>query len=505
MNIIGYLKGRAKLLNLLKDVRLQLVLSALMMTLAFAPINLPIFLIPSFYLLLKNIYLTTFKTAFKHGLIFGYCHFVTSLYWIGIALTSNVGNFLWLMPFAIILIPLTLSLYVAITCAISASLLKNKALFVLGFSLLWCIAEYIRSYWPLPFPWNCIGYVIAFNEYTIKLAPILGIYFSSLLVIILSTVFYINKKILTLFLYCCALTIILLVNIPSYKPQLMANSIRIVQPNIAEHHLGDPKKQKEALLKLVELSTINTNSDTNIVIWPEASYPYLFKENFTQLEVLRLIAPDKGYLIFGADRINNGKIYNSLITIDSRGNVLSRYDKRILVPFGEYVPLKQIFTFINNIAYTLGEISIGEKYTPNFEIDSVLSFFPVICYEVIFPINQSLNEYNWLLNVTNDAWFGNSSGPYQHLAMAQFKAAENGMPLLRIANTGISALISPKGKILNSISLNSEGFLDVKLPKKVTVNRVISKTYDIFILIISFLICLCLNLIIENHFTKNSD
>ncbi len=483
--------------KILGSSSLQLAIAGALATLSFEPFGLPIFLIPAFYILLKNVYLADRKKAFYNGFVFGFSHFITSLYWIAIALTSNIGNFLWLIPFAVLLIPALLGIYVGLACMLASLFRKQRCIFIIAFAAIWTITEVIRGSIPVPFPWNFMGYTISSSPYTLPFAQHLGLHLCSFFVVLLASIVF-SKN---LFISSCAYLLALLSAITlyidqSYPIQYWDEKIRIVQPNLAEHHLGKPDAQVSTMLTLSELSTSlsSDGSDIKAVIWPEAAYPYLFGETFNEINSLVNLSPTDGYLIFGADRIDSAKhLYNSIVAIDTKADIKSIYDKNILVPFGEYVPFTSILPFVDKVAYGIYEFTEGSKYIV--KTDNVaLKYYPLVCYEVIFPIKQDLSEYEWLLNVTNDAWYGRSLGPYQHLAMAKFKAAEYGMPLIRVANTGVSAVISPYGTILEQLELNTQAIRDTRIPKKLPLeNRLLRDNQNIFISII-FLICLCYNL-----------
>lgn len=474
----------------------KLAFAGILATLAFEPFGIPVFLIPAFYILLQQIYRAPIRRAFYSGFVFGFFHFISSLYWIGIALTSDVGDFLWLIPFAVLLIPILLGIYTGLICVISSFFKKNRLLFILTFSVTWVITEIIRGYIPVPFPWNFMGYVMASTPYTIALAPLLGVHLCSLLVVFLASVLFSKNLNLTSIAYL-SLILGLIITFED-EPKLTEfwdKTIRIVQPNLAEHHLGKPDAQNKTLAILSELSiTPDKDSDIKAVIWPEASYPYLFHGAEAELGYLSTLAPAGGYLITGVDRIDSDKhLFNSIVAIGADTKVVSTYDKNILVPFGEYVPFSNLLPFVDKVAYGLSEFTPGAIYSEKLD-DIALKYYPLVCYEVIFPIEQDLTQYEWLLNVTNDAWYGRSSGPYQHFAMSKFKAAEYGMPLVRAANTGISGVISPYGEVLGQIDLNTQGIMDIRIPKKIKFEHTMLRDNQIIFISLLFLICLCANL-----------
>jgi len=478
-------------------------LAGCLATLAFEPFDYPVFLIPAFYILLRKIYHAPLKDAFLKGVVFGFFHFLTSLYWIAIALTSNVGNFTWLIPFAVLLIPGILSLYIGFTCAIASLFSKNRILFIVAFTFIWSLVEIVRGYYPFPFPWNFMGYVLLNKPYGMELIPFLGLSMSSVLTVFLAAiVFSKDLKLIAITYLATALAVIIMPN-RNVETEFWDESIRIIQPNLFDHHLGNPDEQKKVLDTLYWMSNKKIKeANVKAVIWPEAAYPYLLQENSKELQFMGSILENGAYLITGVDRIDEQKnLYNSLIAVDSKGNAVSTYDKRILVPFGEYVPLSKMFKF-DKIAYGMYEFTPGAPYNKHFD-EVVLKYYPLICYEVIFPIKEDLSDYEWILNITNDAWYGDSSGPYQHFAMTRFKAVEYGMPIIRVANTGISGIISPFGDVIQKISFGKDGFLDVRIPKKLKQNYTFIKNHQGVLLMAFFMICLILNFALHiNNFKE---
>ena len=216
----------------------------------------------------------------------------------------------------------------------------------------------------------------------------------------------------------------------------------------------------------------------NIVIWPETAVPFLLADTPDALEAIGAALPEGTSLVVGSARLVEerdtegaflpARIYNSLLVIDDQGRVVSSYDKMHLVPFGEYLPFQDFMESLGIMQLTgvRGGFSsgAGPRLLP---IPGAPPASPLICYEIIFPddVTDGSARPGWLLNVTNDAWFGSSAGPYQHFHQAQVRAVEQGLPVVRAANTGISALIDPYGRILAEINLGEKGVIDVDLPK----------------------------------------
>jgi apolipoprotein N-acyltransferase len=460
-------------MNIIKNVStkrvVELILGGALLTLCFAPFNIIFGLPVSFYLLLKNVFQKPYKQAFYSGIVFGFSHFLTSLYWIGIALMVDIAAFWWLFPFAILLIPAALSVFTGVVCAISSRVRTNKFLFSMFFSSVWVVIEIIRGFFPLPFPWHFVSYTVSNYDYLLQIAPYTSVYITSLIVMLISTSYFTRNKYYISLCVCvvAGITYFGAVVFESQNLKYMDGKFRIVQPNLEVHHMGNSSLQSEAFQTLVSLSLVDQDPDLKAVIWPEASFPYLFRGLKNELIPLSKLAPRNGYLIMGADRMDSeARVYNSIVVISHDAKLMRAYDKHTLVPFGEYIPLKNILSFIDKIAYGMGEFSRGEGQHIVSQADLYLKFYGLICYESIFPIDDPIDDSPFLLNVTNDGWYGNSSGPYQHLAMAKFKSAEYGISMIRVANTGISAVISPYGEVIERIPFGVQGVKDVSVPIK---------------------------------------
>jgi apolipoprotein N-acyltransferase len=255
-------------------------------------------------------------------------------------------------------------------------------------------------------------------------------------------------------------------------------NLRIVQANIPQHLKWHPDYRDQNLQQYLRLSAeagVGAESVTH-VIWPEAAVPFFMGTNNERWRWLTSIVPEDGLLMTGILRrsLSDGAqrhFWNSLVGIDSSANVAFVYDKQHLVPFGEYLPLRGILRAlgIEQLAFGPSGYSSGRAGKTPVTVAGLPPFRALICYEVIFPGEIAGKERpSWLLNVTNDAWFGDSPGPYQHFAMARVRAVEQGMALVRAANTGISALVDPYGRVIASLGLDRRGAVDGALPKPLT-------------------------------------
>ncbi|NBX04479.1 MAG: apolipoprotein N-acyltransferase, partial [Alphaproteobacteria bacterium] len=265
--------------------------------------------------------------------------------------------------------------------------------------------------------------------------------------------------------------------------------LRLVQANIQQPHKWDPRRQMEGLQKHIALTQSPGLESITHVIWPETAVPYVMKPDSGLTRMLGAAIPQNAHLITGTLRDEGDrehwKIWNSLQVINHAGEIVGGYDKSKLVPFGEFLPLRSLIpkgwqTPVGDNDFSRGQ-GMQTLNWPNLP-----SVSPLICYEVIFPertVSEDVRP-DWLLSVTNDAWFGDSTGPYQHFHMARMRAVEQGLPLVRVANTGITAEIDPYGRILATIPLGQQGVLDVKLPKPLPARTVFNEHKNIFMLLL---------------------
>jgi apolipoprotein N-acyltransferase len=227
-----------------------------------------------------------------------------------------------------------------------------------------------------------------------------------------------------------------------------------------------PEQLRANFQRHLELARTPTPDMPNVVIWPETAVPFVLDAEGEVRDVMAWATPPGGITISGAlGSDDQQRIYNSVLALDSKGAVIARFDKFHLVPFGEYVPLRKWIP-LKGIA-EVGGGDFGSGPGPRtVSIPGLPPASPLVCYEVIFPdqvVDRSLRP-GWLLNVTNDGWFGHTAGPHQHLAIARVRAVEQGLPLARAANTGISAVVDPYGRIVNALPLGAMGVVDANLP-----------------------------------------
>ncbi|MBU6140795.1 MAG: apolipoprotein N-acyltransferase [Proteobacteria bacterium] len=455
--------------------------------LAFAPVNFfPASLISFsiFYLLLEKI--ERKKEVFWLGFVFGFGHFLAGIYWISISLLVDAKHFAWLIPFALTLIPSALALYVALFALtykffITKFRLSETYKKIILFALCWLLFEVLRSNLFSGFPWNLLGYIWLFNENFAQLASVFGVYGLSLFAILISLfpTLFLQKKTPSCDKIFAAIIVIFLCGNLVFAHFYIDDAkiisdpktkIRLVQANIKQDLKWDEQQKYNDFIRQIELTNSQGLENVKVVVWSETSVPYVVNDNPILRSHLSNAAPKDGILITGALRVEKEKAWNSIFVFN-RSGIADHYDKHHLVPFGEFIPLQKFLSFLL-LSEALDSLTGGgEGFSsgegPHTLLGEGFSFSPLVCYEVIFSdevVNRK-HRPDIFINLTNDAWFGNSSGPYQHFNMARMRAIEYGIPLIRVANTGISALVDPFGRVVEKIGLNQSGVVDVDLIK----------------------------------------
>ena len=416
-------------------------------------------------------------SSFKIGWMFGFGYFVSNLYWITNSLKFE-ENFKPLIPIALILIPLFLGIfYGLVTFACSFFSLKKKFSSIIIFSIFFSLIEFIRSFVLGGFPWNLI--VFSWSDYLpfLQVLSYIGTYSFNLLSVTIFLIpaiilFNYRKGIKVIFLICT--TFILLINflygsfIIKSNDKFIQNDlnfvVKIVSPKISINRYFEDESPEKIISELVELSQPN-NLKKTIFIFPEGAlsniyledlknYSYIFSKNYSE----------KHKIIMGINSIEDKKVFNSMVVLDKDLNILTKYNKNKLVPFGEFLPFEKFFFKFGLKKITQGYRSFSSDNERKIININNLNFVPLICYEIIYSgkINKTEENFDLILNISEDGWFGNSVGPYQHFSHSIFRSIEEGKNLVRSANNGISAFINPKGQIINKIKSTERGVIEVK-------------------------------------------
>ncbi|HXR86526.1 MAG TPA: apolipoprotein N-acyltransferase [Stellaceae bacterium] len=430
---------------------------------------------------------TGYRSAFALGWSFGFGFFIAGLYWIAAALFVHIAQFWWLVPFAVAGVPAGLAIFAGTALLVSHALCRALRLGgtgrVLALVFCWCGAEWLRGHILTGFPWNLMGYAWsgAFpgGIAMLQFASLAGIYGLSLLTVLAVSLparlgDFSGRRALALF--AAGLLIALPAGWGAYRlanghPGDVAGvNLRLVQPSIPQTMKQDPSALLANFRRLFALSTSPASATPTAIIWPEDAAPPFLDRDGGARQALAQATPQNGYIITGTTRTDPAPeapthVWNSLVAVDHEGNIRASYDKFHLVPFGEYVPLRG---FLPMQKITPGAIDFSAGPGPRtIALPGLPPFSPLICYEAIFPgaVVDPAHRPDWLLNITDDAWYGFTSGPFQHLAIARLRAIEEGLPLARAGDNGVSAMFDPYGRVTARLALNDVGVLDVPLPQ----------------------------------------
>jgi apolipoprotein N-acyltransferase len=449
------------------------------------------------------------STAFRLGFITGLVHYLTLIYWIIIVLKTYGGLNIIVSITILIFLCLYLSLYPALFSAL-AGYLKDSRFQALITAGIWVSLEYMRGLLLTGFPWCLLGYSQFRYLYLIQIADIVGVYGISFLILLTNVLIYIvffkgvpgaGKRYLGLeiLLLLAFLSVSLLYGhyqlskkdeITEFRDPIR---VAVVQGNIDQSLKWNHLYQQETLNIYRRLTETTYGFKPHLIIWPETALPFFFQHGGEFAEEVYSISRESGArIIFGSPAyqiIEDSAIYyNRIYWLSGKDRSTGFYDKVHLVPFGEYVPLKRLLPFVHRLVPAAGDFSPGSETAP-LEIPG-LTAGPLICYEAIFPELSRVQVKKGsvlLVNLTNDAWFGMSSAPYQHLSMALFRAVENRRPLVRAANTGFSAFMDAKGRITARSDLFKEEVLMGKINTGNTSLTFYCKYGDIFVYVIMIL------------------
>ncbi len=419
--------------------------------------------------------------SFGAGWWWGFGHFIVAFYWIAESFLVDAVRFGWMIPFAIGGLAGCMALFIGLVALATRWLKLAGPAKVIAFAGLWTLGEWLRGHVVSGFPWDLTGYAFAFSDALNQYAALGGIWGLSLIAVIVAAMpATLGDDSRRLGLWSCAAALVLVGALAGGGALRLAGAsqnmvpdvvLRLVQPAIPEDQkwAADQSEQHVALLRELTLRVPGWEH-ISAAIWPETAVPFLLERDQRLRKYLGEVVPAGSLLLTGAPRGeplqgNLQQIFNSLMVIDHDGNLLASADKFHLVPLGEYVPLRNLLPFLSKL--TPGD----QDFTPGpgartLNLPGLPPAGVLICYEVVFPgqVVDRNDRPQWLLNITNDAWFGTSSGPYQHFASARLRAVEEGLPLVRAANTGISGVVDPYGRVLDRIPLGQSGVRDVALP-----------------------------------------
>lgn len=405
---------------------------------------------------------------------FGAGYFIFGLYWVSMALLVDLQSWAWVLPLSLFVGPALLGIIYAFIPLLARRWRTDAALYSLAFICIWSIVEYARGHMMTGFPWNLPGYAWMHALPVVQIASVIGIYGLTLLTLLwAATPALWHVKILRVIALASFIACLAFGGVRLWQNPTQQNgdyTVRIVQANIPQTAKWEQDEQWRNLEKHALMS--ERTKPATFVIWPETAVT-------SDLEMFPEIAqyigqrlPKNSIGILGALRMSEKETggydyYNGVVMLDPKANVLATYDKFHLVPFGEYIPFRDKISF-TPLALALsgiGDFTAGNG-NQTVRIDDLPAFSPLVCYEVIFPgaVSAFDDRPDFLVNVTNDGWYGISAGPYQHLEIARMRAVEEGLPLARAANTGVSAIIDALGRKVATQGLGSAGTLDSILP-----------------------------------------
>ncbi|HYP57727.1 MAG TPA: apolipoprotein N-acyltransferase [Beijerinckia sp.] len=454
-----------------------------------------------------NFSLSGFKSAAWAGWWWGFGYFVAGLWWLGAAFLVEADQFAWALPLGVLGLPAVLAFFPALGFGLARLLWSPGAGRVFALAAGLTLSEWLRAHMFTGFPWNAFGMALGGNLVTAQLASVIGLHGLTVVTIVifaLPALSYARRSSALPFAgewrrkaYApIGLCLAALAAIGGFGAIRLANSqpgvvegvrLRIMQPDLAQDEKFSPANKAAILAHYLSLSNPSKTIDsddffgTTVLVWPESAFPFILSRDATSLAEIGASLPYDTFLLTGAARAEKNAAFfddhldyfNSIHVIASGGTILDSYDKVHLVPFGEYLPFAALLEQVGLHHF----VHIPGGFTPGSQrrlihVPGIPPIAPLICYEAIFPdevipARDGPQEPGFFVNVTNDAWFGQTAGPYQHFAQARLRAIEAGLPLVRAANTGISAIIDPFGRVMAELPLGAEGLLEGSLPRKI--------------------------------------
>lgn len=424
--------------------------------------------------------LRSLRPAFAIGWWFGFGYFVAGLWWTGGAMLVEAEEFAWALPLAVVVLPAALAVFFGLATALARLFWTDDLGRIFALAASFGLFEWLKSFAVLTgFPWNPIGAAAMPIPLLMQSVSVVGTFGMNALAVLVFSVpaLLAGRRMLRAGSVLAVALVAAHVGFgyvrlrePPAQP-VRSLVVRIVQPSIDQAAKVDVDSRDETFRTLLNLSASPLPADQPkpaLIVWPETALPFLFTDRPDALVAIAELLSDGQTLFVGAvraegDGANARRFYNSVVAINDRGEIFDAVDKIHLVPFGEYLPLADLLRAIGIERV----VPIRSTFTPGSERHPIrladgLEAATFVCYEIIFPteVEAGARGADFIVNVTNDAWFGDTAGPYQHFRSAQIRAAETGLPIVRAANNGISALIDGRGRIIDAFALNVRGALD---------------------------------------------
>jgi apolipoprotein N-acyltransferase len=426
--------------------------------------------------------------AFRIGWCFGFGYFVAGLWWLGAAMLNGGDSFLWAIPLAVLVLPAILSIYFGLAAALARAFWVEGPLRLLALAVSFSLFEVLRGMLFTGFPWNEIGVLAAPAPLLMQSVSVVGLHAMTLAAVFVFAVpaLCVAPRGRGPAFALAALLCIAHVGFGAWRLAGAAVepesglALRILQPNIPQTEKWDAAEADrnfDRLMQLTETRPETPLAPKTLIVWPESSVPFLLTERPDAIGRLAAALAPGEILVAGAARAERRddaepRYYNSVYVIDDEGIIVDARDKTHLVPFGEYLPFQAFLESLGlrQLAELPGGFSAGAERSP-VRLPGLPAFLALICYEIIFQdeIDRSpADRPGFIVNVTNDAWYGRTPGPYQHLRQAEMTAVALGLPLVRSANTGISVVTDAYGRVVDGLALGSAGTIEVLLPGKIS-------------------------------------
>ena len=436
---------------------------------------------PVFFLLLCN-NAKRRSLSFLFGWAFGFGYFFSNIYWITNSLTFD-DSFTKLIPLTLFIIPLFLGLFYGVsTLVINFFTIKNNISSILFFAATISLFEYLRGTILTGFPWNLIVFSLSDYLSSLQILSLVGTYSLNLFAItvfLMPIIIFSKKKFIYKFILVSLTVTIILLNIvygsnriKNYEKnsfQVVNTSIKIISPKIQLTNFFEQSDPSNRIKELVQLSNPSLE-ESFLYIFPEGILSGVFLEELKEFQFLfkdKFNLNDK--IILGINSQENSKIFNSMVLLDHDLKIIKKYKKNKLVPFGEFLPFENILSKFNLKKITQGYNSFSDSnQREQINLDG-LTILPLICYEIIYTGRLNINQkkFNLIINISEDGWFGNSIGPYQHFSHSIFRSIEEGKNILRSSNNGISAHVNPIGQVIGKVESTKSGVIYINELKQI--------------------------------------